>query len=348
MTFLDPVSALSNPGSLLSHDDQIVASYDLEVTDAPVDTYRALATVAAIRNTNITPFKMDYSGVAHVHVINGMGVTLGDSIIGLTALAAIKKRHPGLSFTIYRPNQAPTYVKQLYDLAAPVFGSVVDLPVPLASLPNDELQLDIGNHLFWTNFSSMPMIDFFLWALGIEPEDIKAQDKSNDWLKQVAVPALKGTWAPQEYVLLCPTASTPVRSIPDSFRAEAVDRLWEKFHLPVLGFGAIAHDHYTDITSLSPDTAHFLTWVKNARFLVTSDTAAVHIAAGFDVPTAAFFTTIPADMRVRDYRHCRFLDLDLPELQGMHASGRAHDLETVDRAYAGLKAGNWAEQMLIG
>ena len=313
MTFLDPVSALSNPGSLLSHDDQIVASYDLEVTDAPVDTYRALATVAAIRNANITPFKMDYSGVAHVHVINGMGVTLGDSIIGLTALAAIKKRHPGLSFTIYRPNQAPTYVKQLYDLAAPVFGSVVDLPVPLASLPNDELQLDIGNHLFWTNFSSMPMIDFFLWALGIEPEDIKAQDKSNDWLKQVVVPALKGTWAPQEYVLLCPTASTPVRSIPDSFRAEAVDRLWEKFHLPVLGFGAIAHDHYTDITSLSPDTAHFLTWVKNARFLVTSDTAAVHIAAGFDVPTAAFFTTIPADMRVRDYRHCRFLDLDLPD-----------------------------------
>ncbi|WP_434116254.1 glycosyltransferase family 9 protein [Paraburkholderia caffeinilytica] len=342
MTILDEVSALTNAGSLLSRDGEIVASYDLEVSDVTAEGYRALSAVQAIKNANVAPFEVDYSRLTRVHVINGMGVTLGDSIIGLTALAAIKRQHPGISFVIYRPSRAPAYVKQLYELAAPMLGAVVDLPVDVDSLPDDELRIDLGNHLFWPNFSSMPMVDFFLWALGIPPDDVGPDHKSNDWLKRVNLPALSTEWTSKEYALLCPTASTPVRSIPNSFRAEAVNRLWEKFHLPVLGFGEVDHQHYMDISSLSVDTAAFLAWVKNARFLVTSDTAAVHIAAGFDVPTVAFFTTIPPELRVRDYASCTAIDLSLTELQGVQASGRAGDLEIVDRAYQKLIASNWA------
>ncbi|MEM5389809.1 ADP-heptose--LPS heptosyltransferase [Paraburkholderia phymatum] len=333
MTLLDQVSALTNAGSLLSQTGHIVASYDLEISDTPAEGYRALSVVPGIRNANVAAFEIDYSRLTRVHVINGMGVTLGDSIIGLTALWALRKQHPGLVFTIYRPRLAPDYVKQLYVLAAPIFGSVMDLPVHVRSLPETEFQLDLGNHLFWPNFSSMPMIDFFLWALGIAPDSVASRDKANGWLRQVNVPDLTGNWAHQSYVLLCPVASTPVRSIPPSFRREVVAQLWERFHLPVLGFGDVAHDRYTDISSLSPDTASFLAWVKNARFLVTSDTAAVHIAAGFDVPTAAFFTTIPPDQRVRDYKCCTAIELSRPELHGIQASGRAGDLEIIERAY---------------
>ncbi|MFP3568119.1 glycosyltransferase family 9 protein [Paraburkholderia sp. SIMBA_030] len=341
MTYLDPLSALANAGSLLSANDEIVASYDLEVEGASVDGYRSLATVSAIRNANVEAFEIDYSRVSRLHVINGMGVTLGDSIIGISALAAIRRANPGISICIYRPRRDPEYVRQLYKLAEPVVGEIIDLPVHVGSMSRDDLLLDIGNHLFWPNFASMPMIDFFLWSLGVSPDAVTATDKANEWLRQVKLPAFNRDPLPEKYVLFCPVASTPVRSIPEPFRVELVERMWQKFNLPVLGFGKIDHAHYTDITNRSLDTAAFLSWVKGARFILTSDTAAVHIAAGFDVPTVAFFTTIAAELRVRDYPDCTAVDLPLPDLAGIQASGRAADLQLVERAYRWLLDGHW-------
>jgi hypothetical protein len=341
INYLDPVSALTNAGSLLSADDSIVASYDLEVGGVPAEGYRSLTCDPAIRNANAAPFEIDYARVARLHVINGMGVTLGDSIIGLTALAAINRAHAGISISLYRPHKTPDYVKQLYELAQPVIGQTIDLPVPLASIPDDEVRIDIGNHLFWPNFSRMPMIDFFLWSLGVSPDKVDANARSNDWLREVALPSLEKDAQPGKYALFCPAASTPVRSIPEPVHAELVERMWRKFQLPVLGFGRVEHPRYTDITHRSANTAAFLAWVKGARFLLTSDTAAVHIAAGFDVPTVAFFTTIPAKMRVRDYPHCVPVDLPLPELAGIQASGREADLQSVKQAYRALLDTHW-------
>jgi hypothetical protein len=92
-----------------------------------------------------------------------------------------------------------------------------------------------------------------------------------------------------------------VRSIPHIFRAEAVNWFWKNLMFPYLGFGDVQHRNYTNIHNLSTDTAAFLVWVKNARFVVASDSAAVHIAARFNVPAMAFFNTISSELRMRDY-----------------------------------------------
>jgi len=248
---LDAASALTNPGSLLSPHGEIVASYDLEVTNSAAEGYRALGLSNGICNAALAEFNPDYAAVSRVHVINGMGVTLGDSVIGLTALTAIKTRFPHISFTIYRPAHAPGYVKRLYELAAPLLGSVTDLPVNLDTLPYTELRIDLGNHLFWPKFSSLPMIDFFLDAMGIKANEVPAIDKRNHWLQELVLPrpqAIKG-----DYVLLCPTASTPVRSIPASMHKDFVEALWQRYRLPVAGFGNIDHMLYTDVTSRAPE-----------------------------------------------------------------------------------------------
>jgi hypothetical protein len=332
---LDDASALTNPGSLLSPHDEIVAPYDLEVSDSPAAGYRALGLSNGIRNAALAEFNADYAAVSRLHVINGMGVTLGDSVIGLTALIAIKTRFPHISFTIYRPAHAPGYVKRLYELAAPLLGSIVDLPVKLDAIPREELRVDVGNHLFWPKFATLPMIDFFLGAMGIKADEIPAADKRNHWLQKLALPRPQGLTG--DYVLLCPTASTPVRSIPASVRADFIEALWQRFRLPVAGFGAIDHVLYTDLTPHAPDTADFIAWIKHASYLVTPDTAAVHIAAGFDIPTTAFFTTIAPNLRVRDYPRCNAVLLPLPELKGIQASNRATDMELIERAYRALK-----------
>jgi hypothetical protein len=332
---LDDASALTNPGSLLSPHDEIVAPYDLEVTDSPAAGYRALGLSNGICNAALAEFNADYAAASRVHVINGMGVTLGDSVIGLTALIAIKTRFPHISFRIYRPAHAPGYVKRLYELAAPLLGSIVDLPVKFDAIPHEELRVDVGNHLFWPKFATLPMIDFFLGAMGIKADEIPAVDKRNHWLQKLALPRPQGLTG--DYVLLCPTASTPVRSIPGSVRADFVEALWQRFRRPVAGFGVIEHGFYTDLTPHTPDTADFIAWIKHASYLVTPDTAAVHIAAGFDIPTTAVFTTIAPDLRVRDYPRCKAVLLPLPELEGIQASNRAKDMELIERAYRALQ-----------
>jgi hypothetical protein len=334
---LDEVSALTNAGSLLSPAGEIVASYDLEVTNTPALEYRALGQSNGINNAALNPFSPDYAAASRVHVINGMGVTLGDSVIGITALMAIKAQFPHITFTIYRPAHTPAFVKHLYELAAPLLGSVIDLPVNLDTLPYTELRIDLGNHLFWPKFTSLPMIDFFLDALGIRAGDVPSTGKRNHWLQKLALPRPEGLTG--DYVLLCPSASTPVRSIPAGVHSGLVEALWQRYGLPIVGFGDIDHMFYTDVTSRAPDTADFLAWIKYAAYLVTPDTAAVHIAAGFDIPTTAFFSTIAPDLRVRDYPHCKPVSLPVPELEGIQASNRASDVERVERAYRALKVG---------
>jgi ADP-heptose:LPS heptosyltransferase len=182
------------------------------------------------------------------------------------------------------------------------------------------------------------MIDFFIDAMGIEADDVPSTDKRNHWLQKLALPQPEGPEGLKgDYILLCPAASTPVRSIPESVRSDLVEALWQRFGLPIVGFGDIDHMLYTDVTSRAPDTADFLAWIKHAAYLVTPDTAAVHIAAGFDIPTTAFFTTIAPDLRVRDYPRCKPVFLPVPELEGIQASNRASDVERIERAYRALK-----------
>lgn len=325
--------ALAHPGSLLDSDGRIVAPYDLEQRDAEIGEHLPLASQPGILNAAARPFQLDYASLRIVHLINGMGVTLGDSIIGLSAIAALKEAYPALRFRVYRPALAPAYVEAIYALASNQFVETRTLPWPIADIPLDETRIDIGNHLFWPRFMSMPMIDFFLMALGVDPANIAPAHKANRWLQTLQLPLLPEAWRDRPYVLFCPTASTPVRSIPSLARRVLVDRLFKRFGLPVLGFGAVDHPHYVDVTAHSTSTAHFLAWVKYARYVLTSDTAAVHIAAGFDVPTTAFFTTVAPELRVRDYTLCQPVTLALPELRNVQASDREQDLARVNAAY---------------
>jgi hypothetical protein len=120
-----------------------------------------------------------------VHVINGMGVALGDSVIGLSALAALRDAHPRLRFTLYRPARAPRYVEALYALAADVVAPSHALPYRADALPAHEPRIDIGNHLYWPAFARLPMIDFFLDALGADAAAVPAAAKRNRWLARL-------------------------------------------------------------------------------------------------------------------------------------------------------------------
>ncbi|MBN3735386.1 ADP-heptose--LPS heptosyltransferase [Burkholderia sp. Tr-20390] len=330
-------AALTYPGTLLAPDGTLVAPYDLEHGGARAVGHVPAAPARGLLHAAHQPFRLDYDRARHVHVINGMGVTLGDSVIGLTALAALRAAHPGLHFTLYRPACAPGYVEALYALAADSVAPSRALPYPAGALPADAPCIDVGNHLYWPAFARLPMIDFFLDALGVEPASVPASAKRNRWLAQLPLPALPAQWQ-RPYVLFCATASTALRSVPPALQATIVEQLVQRYGLPVAGFWPVAHPAYVDVSAdAAGGTARFMAWIKGASVLFAPDTAALHLADGFDVPTLACFTTIGPTLRVRDYPHCVPVALDVPaELRGMHRSERPADLAAVEAAYRAI------------
>jgi len=332
MTFLSPDEVLFHAGSLISTDGNLVAPYDLEYGDAPLTAHYPSTHLPGVKNANAEAFRIDWRDVSTVHVVNGMGVTLGDSIIGLTAIHAIKARFPHVRFHLYRPTRAPEYVHRVYGLATGlVIDQCEDLPLPVSRLPSGEIVIDVGNHLFWSRFADTPMIDFFLDALGTDPGTVAPSDKQNGWLSALPRQGLRPTDRP--YAIFAPFASTPLRSIPTSVHYDLVDVIARRYGLPVLGFAPVQHPLYIDVTKDSVTTDTFLEFIRDASFVMTSDTAAVHIAAGFKVPTTAFFSSIEPELRVRDYENCTAIKLEVPSLRSLQASGRDADLQLLEDGF---------------
>lgn len=327
---------LSHRGSWVTQGKWIDHPYDIETgaRPFPASAPRSLATLPNVATAAHAAFTLPAKQSRVVHLIGAMGVVLGDSIVGLTALHALRRMHPSLELTVYRPASAPDYVEQLYAIAAfSAFTALRRLPWSVTDIADDELIVDIGNFAYWPSFATTPMIDFFLRAIGVDPSFVPAADKANRWLATLNLPTLHSAWADRPYVLFSPDASTPIRRIPASLHHQWIDRLWETYRLPVVGFTAIDHPRYVNVAPLSPDTPTFLRWIRGASALVTADSAAVHAAAGFDVPTTAIFTTIDPALRVRDYAHCRAVDFRIDALNGMHSSDEPEHVALVEQAW---------------
>ncbi|MEJ0004762.1 MAG: ADP-heptose--LPS heptosyltransferase [Pararobbsia sp.] len=345
----NPETLYAHRGAWLTPDGLIQLPYDLEhgcmanATPAPANAApsattaarmpgpaRPLSEHAHVFNAANARFSLLLDRLKTVHIVNAMGVVLGDSIVGLTVLHALKRACPHLELVLYRPATTPDYVEQLYRLAAGLIGEIRYLPWPAERIPAGEPIVDIGNLVYWPRFATLPTLDFFCEAMGIDPSRIPAADRANRWLSALDLPALPAAWRSRPYVLFSPEASTPIRRIPPSIRHAWIDRLWNAYRLPVLGFADCRHPHFVDIRALAPDTPSFLAWIRHAKAMVSADSAAVHAAAGFDVPTTAIFTTIDPYLRVRDYPRCRHVKLRIEALHGIHSSSLEAHLALVE------------------
>jgi ADP-heptose:LPS heptosyltransferase len=266
-----------------------------------------------------------------------MGVTLGDSIIGMNALAWLKGRHPSLRIHLYRTPHAPAFVERLYQLASHIVESVTYFPTPIETLPEEVV--DLSDFLSWPAFAREPMVDFFIRGLGIAPETVLASAKANRWLSQLPVPSIPAPWSNCSYVLFCDQASTPLRTVPPEHAAPMVDRIWRQYGQPVLGFHPIPHPRYHNISTHSRNLDQFIAWVKSASAVIGTDSSAVHIAAGFDVPTLAVFVSIDPALRARDYPNCRVLDVRTELTKELHESSEPIVLDEVHRIWRTVTGG---------
>jgi hypothetical protein len=329
----DPTPLLRGE-ALLDRADNVWLPYDLAHLCKPPDGWARLSSRRVARHRQQQPFQWDSPANDELHILSGMGVTLGDSVIGMNAIAWLKERHPALRVHLYRTPHAPRFVERLYELARPLVEPVHYLPRPLQSLPAE--LVDLSDFMHWPVFATEPMVDFFLRGLGVAPDAVPASEKRNRWLSRLELPPLPAPWAVQDYALFSGHASTPLRTVPVACAWKMVDRIHRAYALPVLGFGAVTHPHYHDIATLSPGLDHYVAWVRGARVVIGSDSSAIHLAAGFDVPTLAFFVSIEPRLRVRDYSHCCAVDARSELTHGLHQSDNPAVLREAGRIWRAI------------
>jgi ADP-heptose:LPS heptosyltransferase len=326
-------SLLNFAGSLLQDEKTLVASYDLE---SLCPTQRNALQLQALHqpgiyNYALQPFSLDYRNVKRLCIINGMGVTLGDSLIGIAALQAIKAINPKLHLTVLRPHTCQAYVEEIYRLAGNVIDELRYMPVELAALEGFDAVIDAGNQLFREDFATLEMHDFFLRHLGIAPESVADDIKTNRWLRDKMpeqAPPLEG-----RYVLLNHRASTPLRNIPDAVLVEFVEHLFKRHGIPVAGFGEIDHPQFIDLSSRSRNTADFIAIIRHASKVYTCDSSALHIAAAFGVPTMGYFNAIKPALRAACYPLCESVDMGTESSALLHQSDDNTLLSVIEENY---------------
>lgn len=290
-------------GSLESHNGSIVSTYDVENGEK----YRNLSKLKKnkIYNHYLMSGCIDYEKITKINFINGFGVTIGDSIIGLNVCDYIKSKGIKTLINVVRPCTTSDSVEEIYLLAKEtgIIDEIQKMPYPLEECKKFDLNVDHGNQLYRQDFNDTEMHDYFYKNSGLNPIGVPREFKSNQWLR-----GMKNSkhFPERSYVLFCPNASTPLRTIPLQYHKTVISNLYKKYRKPILGFSPIYNEHYTNISKLITDTSKYINIIRNANFVYTSDSSALHIAAGFNIPCHAIFTSINPMLRIKYYKNITY------------------------------------------
>jgi hypothetical protein len=251
-----------------------------------------------------------------VAILNGFGRSLGDSIIGLQALAAalalgalsarpVLFRLPGLRPMVQAIYAAATDLADVREL--PWADETPTQPFPAAA--GFAAVIDMRDFAFDPAFRGVPMIDYFLGHLGLAPATVPPALRRNAWLAprvQPTPPAI----APPGYTLVCPLSAMALRDMPHAVHDFLLARLLESTEAAIVTQGEPSFTHERVLLSPPAATlADLCGLVAGAERIVSTDTAIVHLADAFSVPCLAFFTTHRPEWRVRDYPFCAAVHL---------------------------------------
>lgn len=275
-------------------------------------------------------------------VLNGFGLSLGDSLIGLQALYAARalgrvtgrvtlRRGPGLS----------AMVDALYGLCR---FAQIELGDPGVITTHDGPVLDLRDLAFDSRFAGAAMIDFFLARLGVPPATVPGALKRNLWLAPCVPRPIRAG-----YVLICPRSSMRLRDWPEAVHRLVVSEVLRRHSGAVLTQGPWKGD-WPNRLAPAPRAGtieELCALVAGASALVSTDTGMVHLADAFDVPSAAVFTTHPPERRVRDYPGCHAVRVAAPDLGGVEFLRGPCDLEAMAEAWrSALADPRWVGQLL--
>ena len=261
-------------------------------------------------------------------ILNGFGISLGDSIIGLQALYAGQSLGLLQRPVLYRGGDGRAMVEAIYRCASD-FADVAAID-QFQPDPFDRV-VDLRDFAFDPGFRGVAMIDFFLNRLGIDPAAVPPAMRRNAWLAGSVRPEPQAV-LPARYVLVCPTSSMALRDMPDDVHAALLGTVVAAQDLPVVtqGFACQGAIGAADCGSFG----ELCGLVAAAACVISTDTAMLHLADAFRVPCLAVFPTHRPEWRMRESPLCEAIALETRGLpDALEFSRGTADLEATRAAW---------------
>ncbi len=263
-------------------------------------------------------------------IINGFGVGIGDTLVGLTAWRSARERLIGAGFRDFETEMwvRPAALGNARD-ACELVGTIDRinvLPMPVKHFQECDAFWDLSGLIDRPNVNKRATVDFFLELMGIDPTGVHRAEKRNHITLPLpviteVVDGLHGIT--RRYIIVNPKSGDLRRDMPlDVFR-NLCQRLVNMTDCDVATLVPMpkVHDRQVDLSPISGKGFKYrCALVKRARAVVTVDSSLYHIADAFDVPTVVIFANISPKLRIPYY----------PSMEGMPLPGLEDSVPSTD------------------
>ncbi len=246
-----------------------------------------------------------------IGIINGMGRALGDNLVGMTALRVFRKRLEmafPLDIALYQFN--PDRVSSINARCGTV-DRVYQLPITLDHFLELDAYVDLSEK--FNSLNNMPLVDWFLSALSVDPASVSNDEKRNyfkiDKFKETDIDNIFVSIKEKQLPILLfhHRSNSKLRSMPDGIAADWIENILNTTKCTIVSAVELKleHQNFIDLSKYSQSLDKFACIVKNCDAMISVDTLSFHLADAFDIPSVVLFATIEPEYRLKFYPNMR-------------------------------------------
>lgn len=261
-------------------------------------------------------------------LVNAFGANLGDNLIGLTAfghvLAVLRTHLPQFSVDVLLGWHLDDRLARLFR-GADGIDAVLSQGPTLAELSRYQAVFDTSTLIKLPRYGQMPLVDWLLWWLGLDPLAVPAGGKRNaiavaEEARAFVDARLPATAGPR--IVVNPKASTRLRSMPDPATRRLVQHLlaaWPQAQVVLTQPLAMEHPRLLDLSADITDADRLAALVAQGDGLIGVDTYTQHLADATSTPAVTLYTSVSPGL----YPYYPLVEsLLLPGAQALPAWGR--------------------------
>lgn len=235
-------------------------------------------------------------------IINSFGNSLGDNLVGATALRYLLRflQHNGLpaEFDIMLALTTSPVLPDFF-AAIPGVNNIFSGGLTVAELGQYDGVFDFSRLITLPGYDRLPMVDFYLWWMGIPPDAVPPEHKRNQLptsaLETSAIkPLLPNTEGPK--VLFNWKASVPLRSIPVNEAVRIAQQLLEQNPgwTLVLDYTLnFKHPRLLDLDGQINSVGKYMALIAEMDGMIAVDSFGQHVADAASLPTVLLLSSLP-------------------------------------------------------
>ena len=289
---------------------------DIQRSSCLVDQLRALRA--------IQPDRQHY----RLLLVNAFGANLGDCLVGLTAfrhvLSVLRAELPAVSVDVLLGWHGNDGLRRLFRSVDGIDNVLTQGPT-LAELSRYQAMFDTSELLNLPRYGAMPVVDWNLWWMGLDPEAIAITDKRNQIdIAQQAEELVANYLPPHDgpRILINPKASVTLRGMPEPVCRHLIARLlstWPQAQVILIQAMDFEHPRVINLSAEINNVDYLAAIVAKVDALIGVDTYTQHLADATDTPAVTLYTSVSPEL----YPYYPLVEaMSLPDIEHLPAWGK--------------------------